>query len=233
MPDLPAAHSPVLPVAPAELPAAAAPGSPGAWDEPPVPACAAPARLQPAKLAVWQQHHEQRLPLADIAATRRIQLDSAQAYVAEAIAAGLAYRWRVLGVADEVVQRAGQVATATLRPEGDGAAPEPGAPQRGGDPAAGPAGGSQVAEPRASGQAAAVGDRGQAAGSEGGAAPLGAPWAPVDLLEEVVARSGLGLRQLKDEYFPDVGWGHVRLAFAHLGRLKPHLANKRPPAPPV
>jgi hypothetical protein len=95
----------------AAAPEGAAPEAPEAgW----VPACASPAPLQPAKLAVFELHARQGWTFAQIAAHRRIAEDTAQAYCAEAVASGLAYAPARLGVAQEALQAVADVAGGLL-----------------------------------------------------------------------------------------------------------------------
>jgi hypothetical protein len=47
-----------------------------------------------------------------------------------------------------------------------------------------------------------------------------------DLLVALQEATGLGLRELKEEHFPGMGFGELRLALAHLARCNPlHACN--------
>jgi hypothetical protein len=149
-------------------------GGGGAQLDGAVPACARPAPLQPAKLAVFELHARQGWAFAQIAAHRRIQEDTVQAYCAEAIAAGHAYSWQSLGVPDSTLLSAAAVAESLL---------------------------------------------GRAMSCCGSLDP----GEPVDVLAALLGRvEGGGIRQLKEGYFPpEIGYGQLRLALAHLGRCNP------------
>ena len=76
-------------------------------------------------------------------------------------------------------------------------------------------------------QAAVPGEEEEAADSSSGAGSGAAPGPEakgggelLDVLQQLVA-SGHTLRQLKEERFADIPYGHLRLALAHLGRCNP------------
>ncbi|KAL4452065.1 hypothetical protein ABPG75_007727 [Micractinium tetrahymenae] len=115
-PPLPAA-APAAGSAPAgamQLAAAAAAAEAAAADDDWVPACAELRHLQPAKLAVYQALQQQGLSVAQVAAQRRIQEDSVQGYMAEAMSAGLGYSWGRLGVPPAVLQHVAMVCSELL-----------------------------------------------------------------------------------------------------------------------
>jgi hypothetical protein len=135
-----------------------------------IPACKEPAALQPAKLAVLQQHN-QGIQVLEIATQRQIQPSTVQSYLVEAILAGYAYNWGRLAVADEVVALSAAIAqeAGILLP------------------------------------------------------PLEAEFKPNrDVLHELLKSRNINIRALLGEMqikIPGIGFGDLRLAFAHLGRM--------------
>lgn len=71
-----------------------------------IPPCTSLNPLQPAKLAVLQLHHQGH-SIAHIAEQRKVQQDTVQAYLAEAILAGYGYRLPLLGLTSSVVREVG------------------------------------------------------------------------------------------------------------------------------
>jgi hypothetical protein len=141
-----------------------------------IPACKAPAALQPAKLAVLQQHY-QGIDVAEIAALRQIKPSTVQSYLAEAIIAGHAYNWERLSVKNEIMSIA----------------------------------------------AAAAMEAGVAFNSV-----KGDEYTPRDVLNELLEARNIKIRALFEEIegkISGLGFGDLRLAFAHLGRTQEFKLN--------
>ena len=179
-----------------------------------VPASATLGRLQPAKLAVYEMHLA-GAGLDQIAAQRRVQPDTVMGYLAEAISAGYAYSWEALGVPAPALQRVAAVADGLLGRQLRDAPPQASSSSHG---SASSAPGLGAAAGSAGGGATAGYHPGNvpASGTSGPAAAAGQQQ-PEDLLQQLLD-AGCTVRQLKEEHWDDISYGHIRLALAHLGR---------------
>ena len=179
---------------------------------PSLPPLATPTRLQPAKLAVLHAHMA-GATAAEIATARRIREDTALSYLAEAVLAGYGVRWEALGVPPDELAHVAQVAgrllgralSYKLQPPTCatfGQGPDPGSGQQ-----------QQQQQPHQSSQQLAPRD-----------AALVSRRAPADLLQRL-AEAGTSVRALREEHLGGdgeaLGYGHLRLALAYLGRCNP------------
>lgn len=180
-----------------------------------VPASATLGRLQPAKLAVYEMHLA-GAGLDQIAAQRRVQPDTVMGYLAEAISAGYAYSWEALGVPAPALQRVAAVADGLLGRQLRDAPPQASSSSSHGSASSAP--GLGAAAGSAGGGATAGYHPGNvpASGTSGPAAAAGQQQ-PEDLLQQLLD-AGCTVRQLKEEHWDDISYGHIRLALAHLGR---------------
>jgi hypothetical protein len=208
-----------------------------------VPALPALRHLQPAKQAVYAALH-QGLSVGQVAAQRRIREDSVLGYLAEAVTAGMGYSAAALGLPPGVLQQVAHVCGELLgrqlrwRPEAAAEQDQqPGEQQRAGErcqagrkrpPPCSPSTLAAAASaPACDVGSEAVPPAGASSMQETGLltassrpAPAAGACKDADVLERLVA-AGHSLRQLKEDRFPDVSYGHLRLALAHLSRCNP------------
>ncbi|GAB4819179.1 hypothetical protein N2152v2_006225 [Parachlorella kessleri] len=204
-----------------------------------VPACSEVAPLQPAKLQVYTQHVQQGLALQQIAELRHIKEDSVQGYLAEAITAGYAYSWKRLGVPDTTLACVAALAGKLLERELACEPPQQhqkldtvvqGNQGQQPDSQPQPLGANGTCANRAASSRGVVqaGKEGATAGScppaqqtgTATAVPAAAGLRPVDVLQALLEK-GAKIRELKEQHWEDIPYGHLRLTLAHLGRCNP------------